>query len=107
MVSGPCHMTSNSREYTLVRSWYSWDYLVVLTPIYYKHYIRVLRCALAVILYLVRNDKRHEMTNIDKRELYWMMFNRVLKLRMLFVAMFECVRMMCNSYRGIEASECI
>ena len=34
-----------------------------------------------------------------------MMFNRVLKLRMLFVAMFECVRMMCNSYRGIEASE--
>ena len=34
-----------------------------------------------------------------------MMFNRVLKLRMLIVAMFDCVRMMCNSYRGIEASE--
>ena len=34
-----------------------------------------------------------------------MMFNRVLKLRTLFVALFECVRMMCNSYRGIEASE--
>ena len=34
-----------------------------------------------------------------------MTFNRVLKLRMLFVAMFEHVRIICNSYRGIEASE--
>ena len=34
-----------------------------------------------------------------------MMFNRVQKLRTLIVAMFECVRMMCNSYKGIEASE--
>ena len=55
--------TFNSREYNLVRWQDSWDSLVILTPIYYKHYIQVLRCSLAVISYPARDDERHEMVN--------------------------------------------